>query len=135
MFDQKKVMEELEEIKKSLETSPENYSEMQGLGDVVRAVNVNAALIAGVVGPMQTYTSNMAGVMKNIDLCVEEIKHLHEHISELYKIIYELAPDYEIIETMAETDEERRAMCDAYMNHGEWSNAADDTEHEKRDQS
>ena len=131
MFDQKKIQKIAEEILKSIETSPENYSEMQGLGDVVRAASINAMLIGGVVELMQTNADNVAGIMNNIDFCVEEIKHLHEHISELYKIIYELAPEYEIIETMADSDEERRAMCDAYMKHRDYGNAAAAAEHEK----
>lgn len=132
MFDQKKIQKVAEEILKSTETSPENYSEMQALGDIARAININTALIAGTVEMMQTNAKNMGRALDNLDFCVEEIKHLHEHINELYKIIYELAPDYEIIETMAESDAERRAMCDAYMNHGDYGNAAAATEHEKR---
>lgn len=41
-----------------------------------------------------------------------------ERISDLSRIVYELAPEYEVIETMAETEEERAAMVEAYMNHG-----------------
>ena len=132
MFDQKKIQKVAEEILKSIETSPENYSEMQALGDIARAININTALIAGTVEMMQTNANNMSRVLDTLDFCVEEIKHLHEHINELYKIIYELAPEYELIETMAESAEERRAMCDAYMNHGDYGNAAATTEHEKR---
>lgn len=136
MFDQRKIHKEMDELHKGItKTSAENITEMQLLDAIIRINTANTDIMSGIVEIMQSTADNMVRMLKVHDSYVEEIKHLHEHVEELYKIIYELAPDYEIIETMAETAEERAAMCNAYMNHGEWSNAADDTEHEKRDQS
>lgn len=139
MFDQKVTQEKIAEIQKRIaEFNPEiteSTKELQALDAIVRINDVNTDLIGGVVETMQSNVNNVGRIINTLNVFLDEIKYLHEHIRELYKIIHELAPDYEIIETMAETAEERAAMCNAYMNHGEWSNAADDTEHEKRDQS
>ena len=136
MFNQEKIQKEMEELHKSIkETAAENITEMQLLDAIIRINTANTDIMSGVVEIMQSTANNMGRMLRVHDSYIEAIKHLQEHVRELYKIIHELAPDYEIIETMAETAEERAAMCNAYMNHGEWSNAADDTEHEKRDQS
>lgn len=125
MFDRKRMQEEASEIFKSVsETAPEDYTETRALMDAVRSISINSELIGGTVELMHSNLASMESV-------IELIGQLKEHIETLYKIIYELAPDYEIIETMAESDEERRALCDAYMNHGEWSNSKTETEHEK----
>lgn len=135
MFDQKRIQKEANEIAKSVsETAPKNntevqeltYTEMQALTDMVRMVNINSKLISGVVEQMQASLANEGHM-------IEQIGQLHEHIKTLYKIIDDLAPEYKIIETMAETEEERRAMCDAYMNHGDYATSTTDTEHEKAD--
>lgn len=55
-----------------------------------------------------------------IESQTEQIKSLNEHIENLYSIIYKIAPDMEIIETMAETEDEEQAYIDKYMNHGEY---------------
>lgn len=43
-----------------------------------------------------------------------------EHISALYQLIHKIAPELEIIETMAETAEEEKEYLDKYMNHGDY---------------
>ena len=48
---------------------------------------------------------------------IEVLTQQEERIEMLTNIIYELAPEYEIIETAADTDEERREMVNRYMNH------------------
>lgn len=40
-----------------------------------------------------------------------------ERIDMLTQIMHEIAPDWELIATMAETDDERRSMISKYMNH------------------
>lgn len=40
-----------------------------------------------------------------------------ERIDMLTQILHEIAPDWELIATMANTDEERRSMISKYMNH------------------
>ena len=136
MFDQKVTQEKIAEIQKRVaEFHPEDTEsakELRALDAIVRINDVNNDLMGGVVETMQSNANNVDRIINTLNVFLDEIKYLHEHIRELYKIIHELAPDYEIIETMAETDEERRALCDAYMNHGEWDNA--ETEHEKRNQ-
>ena len=42
-----------------------------------------------------------------------------ERISALTEVVYELAPEYEIIETMADSEEERRDLLARYMNHND----------------
>lgn len=132
MYDREKIQRETDEIiRRTSETAPGNYTEMQGLIDAVSVISVNSELIKGVVGLMQSNVDNMTNIIKTLDFCYKEIDHLYEHVKELYKIIHELAPDYEIIETMAESADERHAMCNAYMNHAEWTNSGGETEHEK----
>lgn len=49
-------------------------------------------------------------------------KHMEaqeERISALTEVVYELAPEYEIIETMADSEEERRDLLARYMNHND----------------
>ena len=138
MFDQKVTQEKIAEIQKRVaefhSEDTESAKELRALDAIVRINDVNTDLMGGVVETMQSNVNNVGRIINTLNIFLDEIKYLHEHIGELYKIIYELAPDYEIIETMAETAAERKAMCDAYMNHGEWGNADTVTEHEKRNQ-
>ena len=138
MFDQKVTQEKIAEIQKKVaefrSEDTESAKELRALDAIVRINDVNTDLMGGVVETMQSNVNNVGRIINTLNIFLDEIKYLHEHIGELYKIIYELAPDYEIIETMAETAAERKAMCDAYMNHGEWGNADTVTEHEKRNQ-
>ena len=138
MFDQKVTQEKIAEIQKRVaefrSEDTESAKELRALDAIVRINDVNTDLMGGVVETMQSNVNNVGRIINTLNFFLDEIEHLHEHIGELYKIIYELAPDYEIIETMAETAAERKAMCDAYMNHGEWGNADTVTEHEKRNQ-
>ena len=49
----------------------------------------------------------------------EAIKELHEHISALYGLVYRIAPELEIIDSMTEDTEERDRLTDLYLNHRE----------------
>lgn len=48
---------------------------------------------------------------------IDALNRQEERIEMLMDIIHELAPEYEIIETAAETDEERQEKVNKYMNH------------------
>ena len=48
------------------------------------------------------------------------IKQQQEQTNNLYDILYKIAPDLEIIETMADSEEELQEYIDKYMNHGEY---------------
>ena len=115
-----RIKGELSELYKSIkETATEDYSAPRAMSDAVRLLDADLAIVGEGVEILQ--------------FCVSQIISLHDHVRELYRIIDELAPEYTIIETMAETEEERRAMCDAYMNHGVYATSTTDTEHEKAD--
>lgn len=58
---------------------------------------------------------------KNLDRALKIIEHQNERISMLSDIVYKLAPDIEIIETMAENPEEEADMIAKYMNHGRYT--------------
>ena len=55
--------------------------------------------------------------IETLSTILDVLKHQEERIEMLIDIIHELAPEYEIIETAAETDEERQEMVNKYMNH------------------
>lgn len=50
----------------------------------------------------------------------KSITQQSEHIGELYQLIHKIAPELEIIETMADTAEEEKEYLDKYMNHGDY---------------
>ena len=54
---------------------------------------------------------------KMIDL---QRQQQQQQIDELYNIINSMAPDMDIIETMAESDEEKQEYINKYMNHGDY---------------
>ena len=61
------------------------------------------------------------GALKRTLAVVEQMaRHMDrqdERISALTDVVYELAPEYEIIDAMAESPEERQEMLGRYMNH------------------
>lgn len=57
--------------------------------------------------------------IKQIAVLFSIIERQEERIAELSRIVYELAPEYEVIETMSNSDEERRCLVNRYMNHCE----------------
>ena len=64
---------------------------------------------------------NTEQLSKNLDRVLKIIEHQNEMISMLNDIVYKLAPDIEIIETMAENPEEEADMIAKYMNHGKYT--------------
>ncbi len=54
-----------------------------------------------------------------VEQMAKHITRQEERISALTKVVYELAPEYEIIETMADSEEERRDLLARYMNHND----------------
>lgn len=71
---------------------------------ITRAINENAEITAEYIGRL-----------------LDVINHQEERINRLYDALYAIAPDIEIIETLAETEEERQEMISRYMNHGEYT--------------
>ena len=57
---------------------------------------------------------------ENIKGICDILEYQEQRISVLYEILYKLAPELEIIETMAETEEEEQTYIDKYMNHGNY---------------
>lgn len=51
-----------------------------------------------------------------INKLAEIILTQQERIAELERVVYDLAPEFEIIETMADSEEERRELLDSYLN-------------------
>lgn len=58
---------------------------------------------------------------KNLDRALELIEHQNERIEKLSNLLYKLAPEVDIIETLAESPEEETDMIDRYMNHGRYT--------------
>ena len=54
------------------------------------------------------------------------IHELHEHVGELYTLIFRIAPEIELIDCIAESEEDREMMMDLYLNRNE--SAVDDLE-------
>ena len=48
------------------------------------------------------------------------LEYQEQRISALYETIFKIAPELEIIETMAETEEEQQEYIEKYMNHGSY---------------
>ena len=63
---------------------------------------------------------NIKGLCEITQKLCNYVEYKEERINTLYDIIYKLAPELEIIETMAETEDEEQAYIDKYMNHGEY---------------
>ena len=63
---------------------------------------------------------NIKGLCEITQKLCNYVEYQEERINTLYDIIYKLAPELEIIETMAETEDEEQAYIDKYMNHGEY---------------
>jgi hypothetical protein len=51
-----------------------------------------------------------------LNALIETVKAQQERITELERVVYDLAPEFEIIETMADSEEERRELLDSYLN-------------------
>lgn len=47
-------------------------------------------------------------------------EHQEERIKMLYELLYKIAPELEIIETLADTEEQEREYIEKYMNHGDY---------------
>ena len=56
-----------------------------------------------------------------IETLCKIIQHQDDRISMLCEMIYKLAPDLEIIETMADSVDEEQKMIERYMNHGNYT--------------
>lgn len=51
-----------------------------------------------------------------LNALIETVKAQQERIAELERVVYDLAPEFEIIETMADSEKERRELLDSYLN-------------------
>lgn len=71
---------------------------------------------------LHTMANNQERMVEVSAWLVKQIGEIHEHISAIYTMIHELAPDLEVIDTMYSEDQsdEREAAINSYMNHGEW---------------
>ena len=72
----------------------------------------------------QTMSDNEVKIVGLIERLFEIVQSLSKRLDDeiernkmLSKTVYEMAPELEIIETMAADDEERQEMIDIYMNH------------------
>ena len=68
----------------------------------------NNAEIAGITGEH---------IIKLLDI----IEHQEQRINRLYDIVYQLAPDLEIIQILSKTEEDQQELINKYMNHGEYT--------------
>lgn len=57
---------------------------------------------------------------KALDKQRQILSQQQQKIDDLYNIIDLIAPDMDIIETMAESDEEKQEYINKYMNHGDY---------------
>ena len=48
------------------------------------------------------------------------LEYQEQRISTLYELLYKIAPELEIIETMTESEDEQQAYIEKYMNHGNY---------------
>ena len=48
------------------------------------------------------------------------LEYQEQRISALYELLYKIAPELEIIETLAETEEKEQEYIEKYMNHGNY---------------
>lgn len=55
-----------------------------------------------------------------LDNLCKVLDQQQQKIDDLYNIIDLIAPDMDIIETMAESDEEKQEYINKYMNHGDY---------------
>lgn len=55
-----------------------------------------------------------------IEAMKEIIKMLLQHIDGLNDTLFDIAPDVEIIDAIADSEEERQEMLEQYMNHGNY---------------
>ena len=58
-------------------------------------------------------------LIDNQNRLAELIKGLQESIKDIRHSVYELAPELEIIDTLADDPEERERMIEIYMNHND----------------
>ena len=62
----------------------------------------------------------LTGIDEELNRLRDIIENQNERIETLSHILHEIAPEYEVIETMAETDDERTEMVERYMNHNDY---------------
>ena len=91
-----------------------NYFEFKSLVDL-RDMNPNEKAITELTIGINAHTEILSRLL-------EVVEEQREWIDRLQDTVDKIAPDIEIIETMADTPEEEAELIDRYMNHNsEWS--------------
>lgn len=74
-------------------------------------------------GEVKAFSETEAALYKltgQIEKLLDIIDAQEKRIEDLQDTVYRIAPEIEIIDTLADSESERQALTDAYMNHGEF---------------
>ena len=91
-----------------------NYFEFRSLMNL-RNASPTEKILNGITETANAHTKLIGKLLGMIEV-------QHEKIERLTDVVYKIAPDLDLIETLAETPEEETELIDRYMNHNsEWS--------------
>ena len=89
-----------------------NYFEFRSLMNLRNATPTEKRL-NDILEAVNSHTEFISELLKMV-------KFQREQIERLTDTVYKIAPELDVIETMAETAEEEKEYLDKYMNHGEY---------------
>ena len=98
--------------RKAIEHTAKNLERLSFTEQITEIVNQQNKVINENTGTLDV-------IVDQLNRMADLLKDQSEHITALYEIIYKLAPEYEIIETMADSEEEEQKLLARYMNHND----------------